>query len=114
MSFLDTLVFGTLGRGAVELDMLNATYVLTEAEAAFAILVNGDTTAMTAGRTLKLPNVARMEDAYMKFVRNDNGAGFAVTVIDETGGTSVAIADARGAWVWVTPTGVRRMTADTA
>ena len=112
MAFLDNMVFGTLGRGAVELDMLDADYVPTESEVASAIIVIGTTTNQTATRSLVLPNVPRLVDAYAKFVQNDNGAGFAVLVIDEAGGSSVSIADTKGAWVWVTTTGVRRMTAD--
>ncbi len=112
MSFLDTMVFGTLGRGAVEIDMLNADYVLSEAEIASAVIVNGSTTPMMADRQLVLPNVSQYSDAYAKFVQNDNGGGFDVEVIDEAAGSSVSVADGSGAWVWVTPTGVRRMTAD--
>ena len=112
MSFLDPMVFGTLGRGAVEVDMLDGDYTLTETEASAAIVVVGDTTAQTAQRALKLPNVTKIEDAYAKFVQNDNGATYDVEVIDEAGGDSVNVADGKGAWVWVTTSGVRRMTAD--
>lgn len=113
MSFLDPMVFGTLGRGAKPIDMMNSDYTLTDDEASGAILVNTSTTPQTAVRKMKLPTVSTAGDAYAKYVQNDNGAGWAVQVIDQAGGTSVNIADTKGAWVWVTTTGVRRMTADT-
>lgn len=92
-------------------DMNNANYTLGATEYSRTVIKVTSTTNFTAARTLTFPAPADADHAYCKFVRNTQLGAFAVTC--STGaGTSVGIAQGRGAWMLFTTTGVVRMTAD--
>lgn len=95
--------------GGVTIDMNNADYTLLAAEYVMQTIVNGTAVAMTAPRTLKLPN-ATNANTYWKFVWNKGAQNLVVT--DVAGGTSVTIATAKGALVGVNAAGAFRMGAD--
>jgi hypothetical protein len=95
------------------IDMADAAYAAVAADYESTIITNGAATAMTASRTLSLPN-AGDGAAYSKFIRNTNGGGFAVVVTDVAAGTTVTIADGFGAWVAIHGAGAIRLSADVA
>lgn len=97
--------------GEVAVDMNNANLVLSGAQYENTIIRVTSTAAFTANRTLTFPAPASAGLAYYKFVRNTQAGAFSV-VCSTGAGTTVSIAQARGAWVLFNETGAVRMTAD--
>ncbi len=98
--------------GEVTIDMNNVDYIATAAEYGNTVIKNGNAVAMTAARTLTLPN-ATDTNCYWKFIRNSNGGGFDLVVTNVAAGSSVTIADTMGAWVGIDNSGAFRMGPDT-
>ncbi len=95
--------------GETTVDMADANYTATAAQYAHGIIKNGTAVAMTAQRTLTLPD-ATDATAYYKFIRN-LGA-FGVNVTNVSAGTAVVVGAGMSAWVGVDAAGAFRMTAD--
>lgn len=101
--------YGVHGESAY--DMNNANQTLPAANYQFGIIKVTSTTNFTGNRQLTFPSPASDAVAYQKFVRNTQGGAFAVNVTC-SGGTSVSIAQNKGAWILFDTTGAVRMSAD--
>lgn len=97
--------------GLALIDMNNANAAAATTEYCFGHIRVTSTANFTANRTLTFPAPATPDQAYAKYVCNTQGGAFSV-VVSTGAGTTVTIAQSRGAWCLFSDTGVRRMTAD--
>jgi hypothetical protein len=94
------------GDGYVEVDDANADHVLTATEYSHKMIrLVPSTPATNAIRVITLPGVASDDAAYCKHVSNATGTGYDIHIASSGGGSTVAIADAAGAWVRISTAG---------